>query len=194
MLEDIKDDFREVYELSYNTTTGVIEKVKGGTVAGKFKIDVADKLINTPVGGLTIDLRMEDLRANLASTLTRSVTTGVSQGKKWTEIAQDLRQDLEGNLSSVQRIVRTEGHRIEETAKYETASKSRKPLMKEWVSERDSVVREWHTLLDGTIIGMDEYFESAVGGLGLYPGDMGVAEDDINCRCFVNYVRAENAV
>jgi len=137
---------------------------------------------------------MEQLQLDLANRLTRSVTTGVSQGKTWTAIARDLRQDMEGNLSSIQRIVRTEGHRLEETAKYETASKSRKKLKKEWVSERDSHVRPWHTDLDGTVIEMDEYFESGVGGRGLYPSDMGVAEDDINCRCFVNYVSSDDEV
>jgi SPP1 gp7 family putative phage head morphogenesis protein len=189
-LSDIKDDLREIYELSYNVTSGAIEATTGSRPAGALRLDALERAINTPVGGLTIDLRLDELQLRLQNSLTRSVTSGLSQGKGWNEIARDLRNDMQGNLSSIQRIVRTEGHRLEETAKYDTAKKSRKKLMKVWVSERDSAVRDWHRELDGTTIEMDAFFVSAVGGRGLYPSDMGVPEDDINCRCFVEYVEA----
>ncbi len=191
LLSDIKTDLRQVYELSYATTAGILEEVTGSPVAGKLRLGVLEKAINTPVGGLTIDLRLEQLQLDITNRLTRSITTGVAQGKSWRGIANDLKNDMEGNLSSIQRIVRTEGHRLEETAKYDNALKSRKPLVKMWVSERDSFVRDGHKLMDGVVVGMEEMFQSPYGGSGLYPSMMGTAEDDINCRCFVNYVLKE---
>lgn len=190
MASDIDADLREVYALSYNTSEKIIEKVTGSTLRGFYQIDALDKALKTPVGGLTIDLRFEQLELDLTNRIMRTVTSGLSQDKTWKQIGDEMKSTMQGNGNSIARIVRTEGHRLEETAKYDTAKKSRKKLLKEWVSERDSVVRNAHKMLDGTKIELDEYFSSVNGGYGLYPSAMGEASDDINCRCYLNYVLA----
>jgi SPP1 gp7 family putative phage head morphogenesis protein len=56
---------------------------------------------------------------------------------------------------------------------------------KEWLATNDDAVRETHAELDGTVIDIDEEFESSSGATALYPGDFGEAEEDVNCRCGV---------
>jgi HK97 family phage portal protein len=58
--------------------------------------------------------------------------------------------------------------------------------MKEWLSSRDLRVRESHKLLDKTRVRVNAMFRSPVtGAQGLFPGEMGRADEDINCRCRV---------
>lgn len=53
---------------------------------------------------------------------------------------------------------------------------------KEWLSSRDIDVRPSHESADGQKVGIDDNFQ--VGdGAGPHPGAIGLAEEDINCRC-----------
>lgn len=56
---------------------------------------------------------------------------------------------------------------------------------KEWLSTQDDAVRETHEELDGTVVGIDEPFESSSGATAQYPGDFGDPAEDVNCRCGV---------
>jgi uncharacterized protein with gpF-like domain len=63
----------------------------------------------------------------------------------------------------------------------------------EWLSARDSAVRETHAEADGQVTPIGRGFE--VGGAKLaYPGDpAGPPEETINCRCTVLPVLTERA-
>lgn len=58
---------------------------------------------------------------------------------------------------------------------------------KGWLSSRDSVTRDSHKPgigLDGVVIPVRSNFKSPVTGAeGPHPGELGLAEDDVNCRC-----------
>ncbi len=57
---------------------------------------------------------------------------------------------------------------------------------KEWLSSRDGSVRDTHQPvvgLDGEVVPMGDNFTSPDGARGPGPGLMGVAAEDINCRC-----------
>jgi len=188
IVRDIDEDLQEIYVRSYNTTGGIIQEVTGSAVRGSLQTEVLTKALKTPVGGLTIDLRMDRIRDDLADKMTSVVTRGVQNGDSWTKIAKEFKNDAGKNLSTVQRIVRTEGHRLEEQAKLDVANKSRKPLLKVWTTERDSRVRPWHMAMDGQARELDEDFESPSGARGQAPGLLNSPEDDINDRCFVVYI------
>ena len=55
---------------------------------------------------------------------------------------------------------------------------------KQWLATLDNRVRESHADAHGDIVGLDEDFEVGEGS-GPAPGQMGVAGEDINCRCTV---------
>jgi HK97 family phage portal protein len=56
-----------------------------------------------------------------------------------------------------------------------------------WLTTRDGDVRDEHKELDGVVADIDEPFEVA-GESAMFPGDFGVAELDINCRCLLKPV------
>ena len=188
IVRDIDEDLQEIYVRSYNTTGGIIQEATGSAVRGSLQTEVLQKALKTPVGGLTIDLRMDRIRDDLADKMTSVVTRGVQNGDSWTKIAKEFKSEGGKNLSTVQRIVRTEGHRLEEQAKLDVAQKSRKPLLKVWTSERDSRVRALHIAMDGQIRELDEDFNSPSGASGQAAGQLNSPEDDINCRCYSVYI------
>ena len=184
---DITMDLRGIYEMSYSATSGLIETATGSALRGNLQLDVLEKAIKTPVGGLSIDLRFDDLRNDITTKLLREMNLGVQNGKSIAQIAQNLKNPMGGNLTSLQRIVRTEGHRLEEQASLDAAMKSRKKMNKIWHSANDSRVRRNHDVLNGTSIPIEENFKSPSGAIGQAPGLMNSAGDDINCRCFLGY-------
>lgn len=56
---------------------------------------------------------------------------------------------------------------------------------KEWLSQRDAAVRPTHLDLDGTQIPLTSRFVSKSGATAEAPRQFNVAEEDINCRCFL---------
>jgi SPP1 gp7 family putative phage head morphogenesis protein len=54
---------------------------------------------------------------------------------------------------------------------------------KEWQATQDDTTRDTHSDMDGQVRDVDEEFDSPSGASADYPGDFGVAEEDINCRC-----------
>lgn len=53
---------------------------------------------------------------------------------------------------------------------------------KEWLATEDSHVRDTHKGLDGEVVGINEEFVTE-NGSAQFPGDFGIPEEDINCRC-----------
>jgi hypothetical protein len=188
---DVYEDLREIYVMSYDTTEDIVKTLTSSELRGTLQVDVLEKAIKTPVGGFTIDLRFDRLRNDLADRMLSSVTQGIQNGDSWRKISRDFSTQNGKNMTTLQKIMETEGHRLEEQAKLDSAKKSRKPMVKEWVSMRDSSVRNAHRELDGTTIPIDEDFTSPSGAVGQAPGLMNSAEDDIYCRCFLVYKLAE---
>ena len=93
--------------------------------------------------------------------------------------------------SSGETIARTEIHGTFETAGRLAIKNAADELglryLKEWVSAMDDRVRDDHADAHGQTVGIDEEFE--VGGArGMAPGEMGEADQDINCRCTSKYI------
>ena len=66
---------------------------------------------------------------------------------------------------------------------------------KEWLTTRDAFVRDSHTALDSVVASVDGLFTipngSHAGATTNFPGNFGVAELDINCRCTIIPVFSE---
>lgn len=98
-------------------------------------------------------------------------------------------------LANAKRIVRTEGHRIQQ-ASTEDARQAAKAkgadVVKQWDASLDGKTRPLHRALDGQIRETDEPFE--VNGIKVnIPGAFGDPSQDCNCRC-VALTRARAAL
>ena len=124
------------------------------------------------------------LKKRIANNLAR----GISQNSSWREIARNIKGSSRIPISNTMRIARTEGHRIQECAKYDSqkkASENGADIVRQWNAALDSRTRKSHAEVDGQIVGIDEPF--TVGGhQGMFPGNIGIAKEDINCRCTVD--------
>ena len=119
--------------------------------------------------------------------ITKSVTSGLLQGKSVGKIATDLQaRVMEMNRASAVRAARTavtaaqNGGRMDS---YRAAEAMGIRLQKEWLATLDNRTRHAHALLDGQRADVDAPFR--VEGREIrYPGDPQAAGDLVyNCRC-----------
>jgi len=153
----------------------------------------AMKSVQNDLSGLTLNERLRGQRAGIIREINATLTQGLHNGESYRDMARRLTKTLEGDYVKATRIVRTEGHRVQEEARFGVINKisTEKPYktMKWWDSTSDARLRDSHAYMgekyskDNAIPFDEEFVNDMTGGRGLYPGAMGVAEDDINCRC-----------
>lgn len=95
------------------------------------------------------------------------------------------------DVGTLNRILETDWHRMEETGAYDTArtvsAKTGRNAYKVWKTMLDDRVRDSHWGMEGQAVPMDQKFRSMDGNETMFPGEFGIAEEDCNCRCFVSY-------
>jgi SPP1 gp7 family putative phage head morphogenesis protein len=101
---------------------------------------------------------------------------------------QELRDELRSHFDRksagwATRIARTETATLYNFGAEEAMKEANVPA-KMWISARDDDVRESHRMVDGTVVPITGDFVLA-GGSGPRPGEIGVPEEDINCRCTI---------
>ena len=126
--------------------------------------------------------------------ITKSVTSGLLQGKSVGKIATDLQARVsEMNRASAVRAARTavtgaqNGGRMDS---YKAASDMGIKVRKRWVATKDGRTRHAHQKLDGQTVDWDEPFTSELGKIR-YPGDPRAKPANVyNCRCTMRTVEA----
>ena len=108
-------------------------------------------------------------------------------GKTWRERVQGYFSEG-GTEEDITRIAATEAHRIANKAAYE-AAKAAGAKTKTWHCMMLPTSRDTHIYLDGVSAPIDGKFYSFKGNETLYPGQWGVAEEDVNCLCFLTFDR-----
>lgn len=175
------------YKAGYYRTAYAIEKeVQAKLSYIGLDTNKIKRTIQNPISGLTLNKTLEKNRNNVIIALNQEITRGLIKGSAYGDIAKTIRNVLENDIVKSVRVAQTEAHRINNTARYDSMSHADDygvKMVKTWVSTLDNRTRDAHRSLDGKEIGIDEEFISENGGRGLYPGEMGEAADDINCRC-----------
>lgn len=131
--------------------------------------------------GEDIDYLKKSIRAELSR--------GISNGSTWFDIAHHIANGMNSPFKTALynsiRIARTEGHRIQNQAQWDSVNKAKDKgadIVKQWDATLDKRTRPTHRRLDGQIRELDEPFE-VNGHKAMYPGGFGVAKEDIHCRC-----------
>lgn len=108
----------------------------------------------------------------------------VIEGKDY---KQRIREYMEsGTPADIARVIGTDAHRIYNDAMYDQA-KANGATKKTWQTMKDLRVRDTHDYLDGVTVPLDAEFYTFKGNKTQYPGQFGVAEEDVNCRCWLTY-------
>ena len=106
-------------------------------------------------------------------------------GKTWRERVEDYFANG-GTGEDLARIADTETHRIANQAAYETAKKAG-ATEKTWHCMMLPTSRDTHIYLDGVTAPIDGEFYSFKGGSTQFPGQWGIAEEDVNCLCWLSF-------
>ena len=122
---------------------------------------------------------------NLKKVIPQEISRGIASSLPYADIARNLHNASKAGRYNAMRIVRTEGHRIQNAATYDAQQAAKAKgckVVKQWDSTLDGSTRPTHRALDGQIREVEEYFEAA-GKEAKYPGDFGDPAEDCNCRC-----------
>lgn len=129
----------------------------------------------------------EDLESNVSADLSKvmSVVDKEVAGKTWRERVQEYFENG-GTEADIIRIAETETHRDANEAAFETA-KEAGARTKVWHCMMLPTSRDTHIYLDGVEAPIDGEFYSFMGGSTQFPGQWGIAEEDVNCLCWLTY-------
>ena len=153
--------------------------------------DIIDELLDLFL--LAYAMGNSETNDNLSSDYTPSVDDVMKvvdakvAGKTWRERVEDYFANG-GTGDDIARIATTETHRIANQAAYETA-KEAGATEKTWHCMMLPTSRDTHVYLDGVSAPIDGEFYSFKGGSTMYPGQWGIAEEDVNCLCWLTYTK-----
>lgn len=108
-------------------------------------------------------------------------------GKTWRDRVKDY-YSKGGTEGDIVRIAETESHRDSNEAAYKTA-KASGAKTKTWHCMMLPTSRDTHIYLDGVNAPIDGEFYSFKGGSTQFPGQWGIAEEDVNCLCWLTFER-----
>ncbi len=114
-----------------------------------------------------------------AKSLEQSISGGMTVDDAAEKMAQSIRSELAASEARRRIIARTEMGRAFESAREEQMKEAGVEKI-EWLSSRDSEVRDSHSRIDGDVITIGERFDNGLH----YPMDPeGDPGETINCRC-----------
>ena len=178
MLDELIDTYRKEYERAGQQETNnissladvTIEKFTGLGNYTEYIIDIAKK-----INKVTTDK------------IKKEVDRAQENDSSKDELLDSVANSAAFSTGRAQTIARTETSRVINQAKNEAMKQAEEQGVrstKTWISEDDEKVREAHLELDGTTIAVDADFVSS-GGSAAGPGQFGIPEEDINCRCII---------
>ena len=95
------------------------------------------------------------------------------------------------DIDTLQRIIDTDYHRMEETGAYDTAEiveeRTGRTAYKVWETMQYDRVRPTHWYLQSKAVPMSARFYTYDGDSARYPGDFEKAENNSNCRCEISF-------
>ena len=155
-----------------------------------FPIDaekVARAVINDSNLSEKLYLKLGKNMSELKRGINAEISRGMINDDSYIQIAEKIEKRHKIGQNRAIRIVRTESNRIYNRASFdvlEDAKKNGADVFKQWDATLDKRTRPNHAALDGNIKAYDEPFE-IYGYSAMFPGDFGVAKEDINCRCVI---------
>ena len=98
------------------------------------------------------------------------------------------------DVPALQTLVESEYHRVHEEGvadgvKQVAREKTGIKVLKTWRTVGDDRVRDTHDFLEGMTVPLGEVFTTYDGDSALMPGGFMNAENNVNCRCWIDYTR-----
>lgn len=185
----VQNTLESVLNASYKTVNTITSKYNIEAVARK--ID-ANNIIKKQVAGHIWTDRIKKYGNDFVYDVHGIIHQGLDNGDTYTTTARKLKERFGKDIGNTMRIARTESARVLEDSKYQAfedlASNENVKVFKIWHTMGDEAVRDTHDAMEGVKVLYDEDFILPSGARCQYPKGTGVAAEDINCRCYVEYV------
>ena len=160
---------------------------------GKLKEDVLEDLLDAmeDLFLLSYTMGMENVNSQFGSDYKPPVNEVMKTvdreiaGKTWRERVRDYARDG-GTPADISRIIETEAHRDSNEAAFR-AAEAAGATEKEWHCMMLPTSRDTHIYLNGVTAPLDGEFYSFKGGSTKFPGQWGIAEEDVNCLCWLTF-------
>lgn len=198
----VNDDTPGIYSLNRNYAAYTIEKVSGNVGFTLWDEQTVKRLIVEQPDLMPYYPEKKALKRGIdlkygKKQITKSVTSGLLQGKSVGKIATDLQARVsEMNRASAVRAARTAVTGAQNAGRmdsYEAAARMGVKVRKRWIATKDNRTRHSHQNLDGQTVDYDKPFVSDLGSHMMFPGDPAGAKpgDLYNCRCSMRTVEKE---
>lgn len=184
----IDDYLTDCYEDSFYSTMYSLHNEGIPTIIPFDQKEAAQMAAQSPYSGITLSQKLYNDNIKLANSVRGYITRGIAMNESYADISRRLARKTEASLNQAYRIVRTEGHRIQNEVKMKTLSRVQEEtgadIVKQWDSTVDKRTRPDHVALDGQLREIDQPFKiPGKGYTAMFPGGFGIASEDINCRC-----------
>lgn len=197
-VHELRDGLKKIFIDSYATTgIAINEALKIELDFAALNIDVIKAAVNNEsIRGIAIEPLSKvkwtgsfgEHASNAIGEIQSEIVQGLTRGRGYSKTAKTIKDRFDKLGNNVQRIVRTESHRVQVTGSNlsldEAVRYSKKigiPMVKVISSVLDSRTREQSSQMDGQMAGSDGLFRYPNGVRGL-PGNTGVPAYDINDR------------
>lgn len=199
--EAIRSAVESAYTVCYDGMAAAVKEAASGSTSLQNALhglsastpETVAHIAEHPMQKLTLSHVLQKKRRQITHKIRQTLSVGLANGDSYPQMANRIAGALNGDYKKAIRVVRTEANRAINRGFQDVSEEAAHLLqgseyleVKEWCSAEDGDVRDAHRKLDGKVIPATEAFEID-GKKAQCPGGFGVAELDINCRCFLKY-------
>ena len=199
--EAIRSAVESAYAVCYDGMAAAVKEAASGSTSLQNALhglsastpEAVAHIVEHPMQKLTLSHVLQKKRRQITHKIRQTLSMGLANGDSYPQMANRIADALNGDYKKAIRVVRTEANRAINRGFQDVSEEAAHLLqgseyleVKEWCSAEDGDVRDAHRKLDGKVIPATEAFEID-GKKAQCPGGFGVAELDINCRCFLKY-------
>ena len=199
--EAIRRAVESAYTVCYDGMAAAVKEAASGSASLQNALhglsastpETVAHIVEHPMQKLTLSHVLQKKRRQITHKIRQTLSVGLANGDSYPQMANRIADALHGDYKKAIRVVRTEANRAINRGFQDVSEEAAHLLqgseyleVKEWCSAEDGDVRDAHRKLDGKVIPATEAFEID-GKKAQCPGGFGVAELDINCRCFLKY-------
>lgn len=216
MLSLVEETYAESYKGMEKAIKEAEKSGKLAVAAQELSVqpDVLKEAVNNNISKLTLPNVMEKHRAEIVYQIQQALNVGLMNGDRYEQMAKRISERVNVSYSKAMNIARTESHRNTESGFMDCAERIQKGIdgsdyiyAATWRTMKDERVRpqqrkrgkggKWKTTLsrnganhmkmEGVTVKVGDFFNLGGGVKTKAPSQSGVAAQDCNCRCYLEY-------
>lgn len=214
--EAVENTYSNVWESMNNVVNKATDSERLHEAFKSIKT-VTPEMLKNAVSNPIMQMALEKNYKDIVYNIRQSIAIGLMNGDRMTTMAKRIKTNIDKEYYKAVRIARTETHRVREAGMNDFAQEVNQSIKDAGLGTDYVYVKIWHTMQDervrpnvrrktkkgwktykskngadhqkmeGKVVLADEKFELGNGATAPAPSQSGVAAQDINCRCYLEY-------